>query len=402
MLVTFKFRNFGPFNEEQIFDMRAIKSYKEHPYNLVNENDTSSLLKVVALYGANASGKSNFMKAYRCFSSIVKKSFTSNEKTEKETVLEEYYHPFQLDDDSYIDNTEFEAIYHLNGTEYRYGYIYNSKQIEYEWLYKKSLSTNRQMTILERHRNSFVFGASVKKTCDKYIENIDCDVLALSFLSSLKLSVKVFKDTLKCITDVFTLSLSCDGQSEYMLNQFFKNIFLSNEEEKKCLIKFLKAIDVGIIDIEVEKNKENIAVYTYHMGKDGKKHRFPFEIESDGTKKAIAIFSLVRLAAYLDKGLIIDEFNSQLHPLLQKYIIDLFYEESSKGQLIYTTHDTSLLDKQFMRRDQVWFTDKDQYGQSSLYSLAEFKIRNDKSFGKDYLNGIYGGIPILRDFSFKE
>jgi AAA15 family ATPase/GTPase len=111
---------------------------------------------------------------------------------------------------------------------------------------------------------------------------------------------------------------------------------------------------------------------------------------------------MVRIAALNGRGLMLDEFNSQLHPLLQKYIIDLFYETSTTGQLIFTTHDTTLLDKQFMRRDQIWFVSKDERGESSLYSLADFKVRNDKSFGKDYLSGVYGGIPILSKFSFGE
>jgi len=128
----------------------------------------------------------------------------------------------------------------------------------------------------------------------------------------------------------------------------------------------------------------------------------PLELESTGTRKAIAVYSFVRIAVTNGLGLMIDELNNQLHPLLQKYIIDLFYEESTQGQLIYTTHDTSLLDKRFMRRDQICFTSKSEAGESSLYSLAEFKIRNDKSFGADYLGGVFGGIPNLKDFSFKE
>ena len=95
-----------------------------------------------------------------------------------------------------------------------------------------------------------------------------------------------------------------------------------------------------------------------------------------------------------------DEFHSQLHPLLQKYLLDMFYESSNGGQLIYTTHDTTMLDKRFTRRDQVWFTEKNENGESILYSLADFKVRDFDSFGKDYLSGNYGAIPNLKDFSF--
>jgi AAA15 family ATPase/GTPase len=98
----------------------------------------------------------------------------------------------------------------------------------------------------------------------------------------------------------------------------------------------------------------------------------------------------------------IDELHNQLHPLLQKYIVDLFYNSNTVAQLIYTTHDTTLLDKQYVRRDQIWFTNKNEYGESTLYSLADYKIRNDKSFTKDYLSGAFDAIPRLRKFSHWE
>lgn len=400
MLVMFRFKNYGPFKEDTTIDMRAIKSYKEHPYNLISACDDYSLLKVVAIYGANASGKSNFVDAYRCFSSIVRLSFQKNDKEDSTSVLEEQYFPFFFDDESNESNAEFEGIFHFEGSEYRYGFIYSEKRVEYEWLYKKSLTTNRQSKIFERDPEKVELGSSVKKACEKYLTDIDSDVLALSFFSSLKLRTHVFKETVYCISDFLPVSFSYDNEEDYMLNRYFDKDF--DEDEKPKLLAFLKAIDVGIKDIKVEKNKSKLAVHTYHAGKNNEVYEFPLEIESDGTRRAIAIYSLVRIAALYGKGLIIDELNNQLHPLLQKYLIDLFYEESTHGQLIYTTHDTSLMDKQFMRRDQIWFTSKNSEGVSSLYSLAEFKIRNDKSFAKDYLEGIYGGIPILNAFSFKE
>lgn len=400
MLVMFRFKNYGPFKDETAIDMRAIKSYKEHPYNLISACEDYSLLKVVAIYGANASGKSNFVDAYHCFATIVRNSFQKNDKEVSNSVLEEWYYPYFFDEESSKSDTEFEAVFQFEGSEYRYGYIYNDNRIKYEWLYKKSLTTNRQSKIFERDTEKIDLGSSVKKACEKYLADIDTDVLALSFFSSLKLRTHVFKETVYCITDFLPVSFSCDRQAEFILDRYFDKDF--DDEEKPKLLTFLNAIDVGIKDIKVEKNKNNFAVHTYHMGKNNELYEFPLEIESDGTRRAIAIYSLIRVAALYGKGLIIDELNNQLHPLLQKYIIDLFYEESTHGQLIYTTHDTSLMDKQFMRRDQIWFTSKNNNGESSLYSLAEFKIRNDKSFAKDYLGGIYGGIPILHEFSFKE
>ena len=399
MLVMFKVRNYGPFKEEAVLDMRAVSSYKEHPYNLIGENNGNALLKVVSIYGANASGKSNFVDAYKYFRKIVRDSFRGNNKDQDESVLQLYY-PFGLDDDSFETGTEFEATYYLGDSEYRYGFIYNSDSIKYEWLYKRSLSTGRQSRIMERSPEKIELGASVKKSCDKYLNDIDSDVLVLSFLSSLKLKTHVFETVAYCIADVLPMTLTGNEQTANMVKRYFERDF--NEDEKPRLLAFLGGIDVGIKDIEVEKNKDRTTVITYHKGGNGEMYPLGLNVESDGTRRAIAIYSLVRIAALNGRGLMLDEFNSQLHPLLQKYIIDLFYETSTTGQLIFTTHDTTLLDKQFMRRDQIWFVSKDEVGESSLYSLADFKVRNDKSFGKDYLSGVYGGIPILSKFSFGE
>ena len=401
MLVLFRFKNFGCFKDETVFDMRAVKSYKEHGYNLIKEENDDALLKVAAVYGANASGKSNFIKAYETFAMLVRTSFEKNNKEESDSTLSYLYRPYFFDET--INPTEFEAIYRYNGHEYRYGFIYNHETILYEWLFKTSLKTNRKTTIIDRSYSSISMGSSVRATCEKYIGDIDSDVLALSFFSGLKLRNSVFRDVAYCVSDILPISMSCDGEADFMLNRYFDKNF--DESEKVNLLAFLGAIDVGIKDIEVEKSKNNknhFSVYTYHLGRNNELYRIPFELESDGTKRAIAIYSLVRVAVLGGKGLMIDEFNNQLHPLLQKYLIDLFYEDATEGQLIYTTHDTTLLDKQYMRRDQVWFTNKNDFGESSLYSLAEYKIRNDKSFSKDYLGGVYGGIPILKNFSFKE
>jgi len=399
MLVMFKIKNFGSFKEETVFDMRAVKSYKEHPYNLTNNQNSDSLLKVACIYGANASGKSTFVSAYDSFRHIVIESFSKNEKSDSETILEQNYYPFVLDNTSFKDDIEFEIVCRIGDYDYKYGFVYNKESIKFEWLYRISLSSNRQSKIFERTSNKIDLGASAKKECDKYIDNIDSSVLVLSFFSSLKLKTSIFKTVVSCITGILPLSFSDDDSSKIMLDIYFGQKY--EEANKNNLLSFLNAVDVGIKDIMVEKNNDRTSVMTFHIGEKGKRYILPLELESSGTKRAIALYSFLKIAAVDGKGLIIDELNSQLHPLLQKYLIDLFCKESNYGQLIYTTHDTFLLDKQFVRRDQVWFTSKDDEGKSKLCSLSDFKIRNDKSYRKDYLGGVYGGIPILKDFSFE-
>ncbi len=399
MLVLFRFKNFGPFREETTLDMRAVKAYKEHQYNLISESADNDFLKVVSIFGANASGKSNFIDAYTMFQKIARYSFQENNKDKKETFLSKSYNPFMLDKEA-AEDTEFEAVYHESGYEFRYGFTYNSQEITSEWLYRINLSTNRQSIILERSTKGISLGGSVKQTCGKYVDNIDADVLCLSFFSSLKLKNKVFESTLYCILEFLTLHFDCGRESEAILDFLFDDEF--EENDKTVLLEFLNAIDIGIKDIFIERNEDQKNIYTYHFDKQGNKVRFPLEKESAGTRKAIAIFGLVKLAIEHEKGLMIDELHNQLHPLLQKYIVDLLYDSDTKAQLIYTTHDTTLLDKQYVRRDQIWFTDKNEYGESTLYSLADYKIRNDKSFTKDYLSGVFDAIPHLKKFSHWE
>ncbi len=392
MLVQFSFKNFGAFREKTTFDMRAIKTYKEHPYNLEKINDKNSLIKVAAVYGANASGKSNFINAYHYFVNLVRESMNISEN-QKESILSEYYNPFLFTEDNIDNETEFEAIYIGYGHEYTYGFTYNKNEIGYEWLYKKNLLTNRKITVFEREKNKILLGASFKKSCEKYVTQVESDVLTLSFFNRLRLRTQVFKEAFDCTQSI--LAMSYDINIKWLFEEFFKDDFDNFEKER--LLKFLNCIDTGIKDITIEKNKKNIQVNTHHTGLNGEDYCVPIDIESDGTKKAIIIFSFFCVALEYGKGLIIDELNTKLHPLLLKYLIDLFYKEDKFAQLIYTTHDTSLLDKRYFRRDQVWFVEKDALGKATLYSLAEFKVRNDASFEKEYLGGLYGGIPILSD-----
>lgn len=399
MLVQFRFKNFGPFRDEAVFDMRAVRAYKEHQDSLIIEDEKNGYLKVAAIYGANASGKTNFVDAYWFFTQLVRWSFSKNDKDRTTPFLESCYRPFIFDESFRDDDTEFEGVFHHGNIEYKYGFSYNRNQINYEWLYKKSIETNRSSKILERSPDKITLGSSVR-SCEKYLGDIDSDVLALSFFSSLKLRTHVFKDVLDCISSFLAIRPSVSKNMEALLDSYFE--FGFDNEEKIQLLGFLSAIDVGIKDIEVSKNEGKIAVYTFHSNSKGTLDRVPLEIESDGTIKAMSIYSLIRTAVFKDLGIIIDELNMQLHPLLVKYLVDLFTLSSKTAQLIYTTHDTTMLNKRYMRRDQIWFTEKDDTGASSLYSLADYKIRNDESFDKMYLSGVFGAIPELDTFSFAE
>lgn len=171
-----------------------------------------------------------------------------------------------------------------------------------------------------------------------------------------------------------------------------------NEATHSRLLGFLSAIDAGIKDIRVEKLAGKIDVRSVHVGEDGAEHELPLSLESDGTIKGIVLFFILGRAARDGGGLFIDELSSELHPLLERYIVSLFHWEQAGGQLIFTTHDSSLLDKDLMRRDQIWFVEKDDAGRASLYSLVEFRLKPGVSFEDRYLRGALGSVPRLGTF----
>ena len=374
MLVQFMVKNVLSFKEETVLDMTAIKAYKEHECNLIDIGMKEKFLRVAAIYGANASGKSNLYMAMSLFHRIIMESLNNVAEGEK-TAIDRYYVPFSFEKEE--QNSEFQIIEIFEGYEYKYGFEYNAECIVTEWMYRKNLETNRTVTILERTTEDVEFGPSVRKECDLYKEQIPSETLALSFFNKLKLKTDVFTSVYSAIMSTLVVPTNFCEDTD-ILEDFLPQVI---DHDKEKLVEFLSAIDTGIQDI----------IYPLSL-----------YFESEGTIKSIMLFIYARIAILNGGSIFVDELNIKLHPLLLKFIIDLFYDEKSLAQLIYTTHDTTLMDKKFFRRDQIWFVQKDEFGYSELSALSDFKIRSDASFEKDYLAGVYGGIPYIKDFDLKE
>lgn len=395
MLVQFTLKNVLSFREETILDMTAISAYKEHACNLIDIGTKERFLRVASIYGANASGKSNLNVGMRLFQNIVKESL-NNVDEGLETAISKYYVPFLFEENS--DNSEFQIVMIIGGFEYRYGFEYNDERIEMEWLYRKNLVTNRTITILERSKDVIEFGAFSRKECDAYKDQIPSETLVLSVFNKLRLKTEVFKIVYAGIMSTLVVSADSMQDARY-LEKFLPDVI---EQDKEGLIAFLTAIDSGIQDIYCDDSDKVIRFITMHRGKNGKDYPLSLYDESEGTIKSIVLFIQSRIVIAYGSSLFIDELNIKLHPLLLKFVVDLFYDNDSSAQLIYTTHDTTLMDKKFFRRDQIWFVQKDESGYSALSALSVFKVRSDASFEKDYLAGVYGGIPLLKEFGMKE
>lgn len=394
MVVQFMMKNVLSFREETILDMTAIPAYKEHSYNLIQGPANEKFLRVAAIYGANASGKSNLYLGMHMFQSIVMRSMNSVGEIE-ENILKKYFNPFAFENNE--ENSEFQLILNIGKIEYTYGFEFNSEEIASEWLYKRDFNTNRKSILLERSCQDITMGASIRRECDKYKGQIPKETLALTFLSKLNLQTTVFVDVFKEIRGMVIVDTDF-YERHFVVEKLLPQLI---DESKDDLLKFLSAIDTGIKNISYEMVDKKIEFFTTHVGKDKREYSINLYNESQGTLKSIIIFMFASSVIARNGVMVVDELNVKLHPLLLKFIVDLFNKPEAKAQLIYTTHDTTLLDRKFFRRDQIWFVQKDEYGYSELSALSDFKIRSDASFEKDYLSGVYGGIPSLKDYSLK-
>lgn len=415
MLIQFNFKNYRSVKNGVSLDMSAT-SAREHSYNLIETASKEKYLKVAALYGANASGKSNILNAFQFMRYFVLNSL-SIERDSDSTDKDDTDIPissFIFDKSAQNSSSEFEVFFIYNNVEYQYGFSLDKKKIHAEWLYSKSLRKKQFDILFERTGNKVTCGEKLI-SAEKFSDSIEDQTLFLSLTSKTKIipSKKVrewFKNSI--VIDFGDIVL------ESLISSIISPEAIENEHYKGKLEEFLSAIDTGIKGIRIEKVKEpnkqkrQCTIYSQHLTKDsGKYIEIPFSEESSGTKKMFCLFDFIWTSMNSGNVLFIDELNAKLHPLLTRFIVNMFHDSSinkNNAQLIFTTHDTYILTKDIFRRDEVWFVEKDTNGVSNLYSLAEYKldddskVRNDATYNKDYLAGRYGAIPLLKEFHIME
>lgn len=398
MLIQFSVGNFLSFKEQSTLSLVAsalkdIQILAEDVIFNIGETDLA-LLKSATIYGANASGKSNFIKALDFFKWYVINSSKDIQAGERVNV-----ESFRLSSSTAEEPSYFEAIFCNTEYQYRYGFEADENMVHSEWLYQKA-NKKRAKEVELFYRDEDCFNIHSKFIIGKELINkqmVRTNALLLSVAAQFNDAVAV--EIVKWLNDTTIIS----GSNE-------KNIWdlatlrLDDLKMKQRIVDFSRYADLGIENIE----KVNNAIISMHTqyddeGNEVKLINFPFKKnESEGTIKYFSLAYPIIDALDNGKRLIIDEFDSKMHPLLTCRIIALFNSKKTNpknAQLIFTTHDTNLLSASIFRRDQIWFTQKDRFGATELYSLAEYKVRNDASFEKDYLSGKYGAIPIMGDLT---
>lgn len=398
MLIQFSVGNFLSFKEQSTLSLVAsalkdIQILAEDVIFNIGETDLA-LLKSATIYGANASGKSNFIKALDFFKWYVINSSKDIQAGERVNVESFRLSSFTAEEPSY-----FEAIFCNAEYQYRYGFETDENMVHSEWLYQKA-NKKRAKEVELFYRDKDCFNIHSKFIIGKELINkqmVRTNALLLSVAAQFNDAVAV--EIVKWLNDTTIIS----GSNEKNIWDL-ATIRLDDLKMKQRIVDFSRYADLGIENIE----KVNNAIISMHTqyddeGNEVKLINFPFKKnESEGTIKYFSLAYPIIDALDNGKRLIIDEFDSKMHPLLTCRIIALFNSKESNpknAQLIFTTHDTNLLSASIFRRDQIWFTQKDRFGATELYSLAEYKVRNDASFEKDYLSGKYGAIPIMGDLT---
>lgn len=425
-LQEFSFGNFRSFKAINTLNLAAAKLKSK--YSHVDQNnqfstgnsENISFLKSKAIYGANASGKSNIIKALVTFIRILKSSV-------KDDGVLNMVDSFRLSTETENEPSFYQIIFWSENTKYRYGFELDNKNIFSEWLYGKPgkreicYFIRDRNEIIELDKKNFSEGDKLNKLISDDTDNqlFRNNSLFLSTLSNFGFG-KISKRIIEDISSI-TIINGLGHQGMYA----FAGDSLENEGKKKYILDFLKKGDIGIEDLNsVEISNQNLPLDIedeIKEGLDNKKRKlllssrkkfdhnnqfvdnetFSFIIhESEGTRKLFELSPFIYRSLNEKRVLVIDEFDARFHPLLTQKIIELFNSKENKGaQLIVTTHNTNLLSPKLLRRDQIEFVEKDSYGVSQLYSLAEFKgIRNNASFEKDYIHGKYGAIPFLGNF----
>ena len=420
MLLQFCFSNYRSFEGEGILDMRASGSNElsSHVRNNLNER----VLPVTAIYGANASGKSSVFEAFQFMALCVLESLSFSDDDKK--------NPYKLKVDSFkfSESREKPSEFEINYIDkkgkkelyYNYGFKIDNSGILEEYLTsntKTGVKRNEDYTyIFKREKNQKLY---LDSSIEKFRENLEISLKEKTLLVSLgaKLNIDEFirVRTWFINTEVINFSNSLYGA---FLENILPNNIIESEEVRKNLVSFINSFDDSIIDIEVEKisaidenDKDNYRVFTIHKSDKGTSTaRISMNEESSGTKKMFSLYQT--LLDVLRKGGVFfaDELDIKLHPLLMRNILLTFTDKEknpNNAQLIFTTHNTIYMDMDLLRRDEIWFVEKDN-GVSNLYSLDDItnekgeKVRKDSNYEKHYLLGNYGAIPNLKSLLGRE
>lgn len=406
MLLQFSVKNFRSFKGEQFITMVPAK-IKGHEQNIANVSPGLGVLKSAVVYGANASGKSNFIKAITTLANLIR---TSSDKKPKEPFEE--YEPFKLAEETLDKPVVLTIDFFVNSLKYHYEVEFSKENIEKE---KLTFYPHRyEALIFERVHGTYRFGEYFRGP-KKFLMQITANnqlFLSKASVNNVKLFTPIFE-----YFNSYRSNITKNGVyvPTWMWEPFMREELTEELNKNKPgfvnkINKLISVFDTGIESIEMKEKKSNVfgwdfsntEIYANHKfsngGKKGNLTRLKIEEESTGTQKLLAISVMIIKAFENGSVVFFDEIGSSLHPYISRFIINLFNNpkiNKNNAQLIAATHDATLLSEETnLRRDQIWIVEKDDEGASELFSLADMKgVRDNVPFEKWYLSGRFGGVP---------
>lgn len=424
MLIEFQFKNYRSFRDEAVLSMEAtgVGNFK----NCLIEYNNKKLLPAAAIYGKNGGGKSNVIRAYWLAVQFIRNAQRSQHEKAPIPVV-----PFMLNDYSKEEPTEFEFVYVIDGIKYNYGFAATKEKIVREFLYHAP--KGQRAMVFSREEQKFTF------TEDKLRRNLISETIApnqLFFSIACTMNDTACVKAMKWFREAIYFSRDYSDIPQQLLEYSNDNGML------KAIASYAQAADLGIEDMQFEFNSKEIdeelnwpdnvpegiraaltqfmralsessnqaeaklklgevTATSLHTGIDkaGKHQQYKLELEdeSDGTRKLMALAPAIESALRSGGVLLVDEIEKEMHPMLVNYIIAKFQSKRTNtngAQLIFTTHNTELMNMELLRKDQLYFADKNQTdGSSELYSISDFNTRTTENIRKGYLAGKYGATP---------
>jgi AAA15 family ATPase/GTPase len=403
MVLEIRISNFFSIKDEIVLDLRAANINTQKAKRLKNnvfEFNKTKVLKTVAIYGANASGKSNIIKAIRFCNAMIFQSHLHNENT----IFN--FKPFKFQ--GYKNKPSKYFIRFISGgIEYEYAFSLTQNQIVTESLFYYPQGRIKKIFIRDERlgttkKEKYSFGSVIRRPMD-VAENTSDKTLYISRASQMDRDIA--KEIFNYFNTVFVLGYFHNRSVEFLFNN-----------HKDLLLQALKIADSDIVDVKIKKEKrtgknvsfdlttnqasivdmehEHLKITTFHRSAPNTPFDFETE-ESDGTKKLFfAMLTIIDIIKN-NKVLLVDEIGESLHTSIVEYILALF-NESKNAQLIFTTHNTKLLDLNKLRKDQIYFTDKNSWGATELYSLYDFNdFRDTMDAEKAYLQGRFDAVPFV-------
>lgn len=396
MLLQFKFKNHKCFYDETVLDLMATQE-KRHMGSTFEVNG-NNILPVIAIHGANASGKSSALEALKYMFEFIK--FSNRMDVTRDLPI----NPFALSDNADKENSEYEVSICLNDNEYRYGFSLNRDKITEEWLYEKKFALNTRASskiIFERLDKDVTFGnkySKYEKIWSLFGTDSNLNVDKLMVLSSLAI-----KEEDGILRDLYNYICKFNCKIEKQFQTASIDILKQNNTIYEKFQTIIHEFDPCLLGIKIdsfeteEGKKYNISGIHKNLDDPKVKILIPLQNESNGTIRMLDIMPSILVNLEIGGLLCIDEIDIKLHPLLFKKIVHMYMDKSinkNNAQLIYTAHSTLLFNRDELRRDQLYLVEKNKEGKSKLYSLSEFRnLRADSDYEKKYLSGQFGAIP---------